>query len=159
VPKDFIDEIIEREGGSKITNDPSDHGGRTQYGIAEKSNPEVWADDKVTYEEAREIYSKKYLKPFKGLENHLAFEQMVDFGVTSGPGLVIQKLQEIILAEVDGIIGPDTLAKVSLIDERELNNLLLKERVKMIGRICSKNLSQVRFLNGWLNRSFEFLVL
>lgn len=156
MPKDLIDEIIEREGNA--TNDPKDRGGRTQFGISERSNPEAWKDGKVTYEEARRIYEKKYLKPFKGLEDHAAYSQLVDFGVTSGPKLVVSKIQEIAGASVDGIIGPKTIAEVLSIDQIWLNNQVVAERLRMIGRICSKDLSQVRFLNGWVNRALEFLI-
>jgi lysozyme family protein len=30
----IIDEILIKEGGGEVTNDPSDNGGRTQYGIS-----------------------------------------------------------------------------------------------------------------------------
>ena len=49
----IIDNVIAAEGGSTATNDPADGGGRTQYGISERANPEAWADGKVTAEEAR----------------------------------------------------------------------------------------------------------
>lgn len=156
---DLIDSIILREGGSKATNDSSDRGGRTQYGISERSNPEAWKDGKVDYEEARKIYQRRYLEPFKGLETYIFYEQLVDFGVTSGPRLAIQKLQEILGMEVDGIVGEETLAKVSESSSfsRVLNNNLLASRIKMIGRIVQKNPSQVKFLSGWLNRALEFI--
>ena len=153
---DLIDEIIEREGGSKATNDSKDKVGRTQYGISEKANPEAWIDDQVDYEEARRIYTKKYLDPFKGLESNSAYKQMVDFGVTSGPRLAISKIQEIVGAEVDGILGPDTLRRVSEFPG-DLNQALVVSRVKMIGRLVQRDPSQIKFLSGWLNRALEFL--
>ena len=159
---DIIDEIILRETGGRpnggYTNDPKDRGGRTQWGIAEKFNPEAWKDNKVDYQEARNIYMKKYLSPFKGLENHVMYPQLVDFGVTSGPMMAIMKLQEIVGADMDGIIGPQTLGMVENFDQIWLNNQIVVSRIKMIGRICSKDLSQVKYLNGWLNRNFEFLI-
>ena len=160
--KDLIDDIILRETGGKpnggYTNDPKDRGGRTQWGIAEKFNPEAWKDNKVDYQEARKIYAGKYLNPFKGLENHAAYSQLVDFGVTSGPMMAIMKLQELISVEVDGVVGPNTLGMIKNFDEIWVNNQLLKSRIKMVGRICSKDLSQVKYLNGWINRNFEFLL-
>lgn len=154
---DLIDEIIQREGGSKATDIQGDRGGRTQYGISERSHPEVWKKGFVTYDEAREIYHQKYLAPFDLLRSHLLFEQAVDFGVTSGPRLAIQKIQELVEAEVDGILGPDTVSKVSRFEPRMINNLLMGSRVKMIGRLVQKNPSQLKFLSGWLNRCLSFL--
>lgn len=153
---DLIDEIILREGGSKSTDIKQDKGGRTQYGISEKSNPIPWKDGKVTYDEAREIYSRKYIKPFILIQDHPCFKQAVDFGVTSGPALVVQKIQEIVGAEVDGYLGPDT-ERMVLEFNGDLNLELCKSRLKMIGRIVSKNPSQIIFLNGWINRSLEFI--
>jgi lysozyme family protein len=152
---DIIDKIIQREGGSKATNDPSDKGGRTQYGIAEKSNPEAWRDNRVDYAEAREIYRRKYISPFEFLSDNPAFEQAVDFGVTSGPRLAIQKIQEILGVEVDGIAGPET--REALKKNPDINNKLVASRIKMIGRIVQRDPSQLKFLSGWLNRSLEFL--
>lgn len=153
---DLIDEIIQREGGSKATDDKSDKGGRTQYGISERANPEAWKDGKVDYEEARKIYYRKYLKPFEGLEDYLFYRQLVDFGVTSGPRLAIQKLQEILGVEVDGIIGPNTIKKVSEFPGN-LGNQLVASRIRMIGRLVQRDPSQLKFLSGWLNRALEFL--
>ena len=163
--KEIIDDILRREGGSKKTNDPKDGGGRTQYGIAERSNPKAWADGKVTEEEARAIYEQKYIiaPGFNKIPHPKLQAQLVDFGVNSGPRVAIEKLQAIVGADVDGEIGPQTLAAVETFykdvdDPARLNNLLVVERVKMIGRIVVRNPSQVKFLSGWLNRAFEFLI-
>lgn len=140
-----------------ITNDPSDRGGRTQWGIAEHANPTAWADGQVTEAEARAIYERKYITPFRHLADHEAFEQMVDWGVTSGPRLVAQQLQGIVGAEVDGEIGPQTAQAVAEVDPRTLNNLLVAARVKMIGRIVKRDPSQLKYINGWLDRALGFL--
>lgn len=153
----IITDIIRREGGSTMTNDPSDKGGRTQYGIAEKSNPQAWADGKVTEAEARAIYERKYVKPFAGITHPDLLAQLVDWGVTSGPVLVAQKLQQLVGAEVDGQIGPQTLTLVNNFDPRTLTNQLVAERVRMIGRIVKRDPSQLKYLNGWLERALSFI--
>jgi lysozyme family protein len=154
----IIDDLLRREGG--LTNDPNDAGGRTNYGISEKSNPSAWADNKVTEAEAREIYLTKYVKgpKFDQIPDTLLRAQLVDFGVNSGPSIAIQKLQHIVGVEADGIIGPKTLTALASCDVRAVNNKLAAERIKMIGRICAKNPNQLKFLGGWLNRALEFLV-
>lgn len=141
-----------------VTNFPNDRGGRTQWGIAEKHNPAAWADGKVSEAEARDIYAKKYLQPFAGLESHPAFEQLVDWGVTSGPRLAIQKLQEVVGVEADGSLGPKTLAAVAAFDPIKLNNALVASHVKMIGRLVKRDPRQLSNLNGWLNRALEFII-
>lgn len=157
----IISDIIQREGGSKATNIAADKGGRTQYGIAERDNPEAWLDQKVTLEEAREIYRRKYLEApgFGQIEDPRLRAQLVDFGVNSGPGIAIQKLQGLLKVEQDGVLGPKTLAAANAADPIILNNKLARERILMIGRIVQKNPSQSKFLVGWISRAFEFLHL
>lgn len=158
---DVIDNVLESEGGSKATNDPKDKGGRTQYGIAETSNPIAWIDGKVTEEEAREIYEQKYVRgpgfdKLPDTYSRLRY-QLVDFGVLSGPQLATEKLQAILGVKVDGQFGPKTLAAVLEQDPKVINNKLVAERARMIGRIVSKNPSQAKFIAGWLNRVTDFL--
>lgn len=155
----IIDDIIRREGFDAETAIKADRGGRTKFGIAEKANPVAWADGDVSLDEARDIYMRKYVKGpgFDQVADPMLMAQLVDFGVNSGPAIAIQKLQTILKVDVDGVLGPDTLRALALRDVREVNNLLVGERVKMIGRLCLKDRSQLAFLNGWLNRATEFL--
>src|SRR3990167_7239755 len=78
-----ITDVVRREGGETATNDPNDAGGRTQYGIAERSNPDAWKDGVVTEAEAREIYLKKYviLPKFNLVQDPTLMSQLIDFGV------------------------------------------------------------------------------
>lgn len=153
----IIDAVIKREGNP--TNDPTDRGGRTAFGISEAANPSAWADNKVTEAEAREIYERKYVKGpgFDKIADPQLRAHLVDFGVNSGPQLAIMKLQEILHADVDGILGPQSLAAIRSVMPEDLNNALVATRIKMIGKIVQKNPSQLRFLGGWLNRALEFL--
>ena len=154
---DIITDVIRREG--KPTNDPVDRGGRTQYGISEAAHPAAWADGKVDEAEARAIYLRKYVRGpgFGQLPSGTLQAQLVDFGVTSGPHLAITFLQRILGVHVDGVLGPETLAALVARDLRAVNNLLVGERIKLIGRLVAKKPTQVKYLNGWLTRALEFL--
>ena len=161
----IIAEVIRREAGDDpnggYTNDPTDTGGRTQFGIAEKSNPAAWADNKVTLEEAKEIYFNKYVKGpgyDKIPESHsFVASQLVDFGVNSGPYIATQKLQVVLGQEVDGVFGPATRQALIAAEPRTVGNKLAVERLKMLGRIVAKNPSQAKFISGWINRAVEFI--
>lgn len=157
--KEIIDEILIAEGGPKLTNDPADAGGRTQWGISERSNPQAWTDGHVTEAEARAIYERKYVQApgFDKIKDSKLQAQLVDFGVTSGPAIAVQKLQEILRVKVDGILGPKTLAAIEVEDPRYLSNKLAASRIQMIGRIVQKNPSQIKWLNGWINRAISFI--
>lgn len=158
---DLIDRIIARETNpadpTSIVHDPHDQGGRTQYGISEQAHPEAWADGQVTQDEARQIYQAIYVRPFELLKDHLAYEQLVDWGVTSGPTLVIMRLQALVGTEPDGRLGPKTLAAIRAKDPLKLNNQIVASRIKMISRLVQKRPSQLRFLGGWLDRALGFL--
>ena len=154
---DIITEVINKEGPP--SNDPIDAGGRTQFGISERSNPDAWADGKVTEEEARGIYEAKYVKGprFDQIPDPHLRAHLVDFGVNSGPMIAIMKLQEILHVPVDGVIGPDTLYALSLVQSEKVNQVLVVKRVLLIGKIVVKHPPQAKFLIGWLTRALEWL--
>ena len=87
----IIDAILKAEGGGKFTDNPQDGGGRTQFGIAEESNPGAWADNRVTEDEARAIYRKKYVDGpgFDKISDPHLQHLLVDWGVNSGPAVSI----------------------------------------------------------------------
>jgi len=159
--KEIIDNVLVSEGGSAVTADSVDRGGRTQFGISEKANPNAWADGQVTEQEAREIYLKKYVVSpgFHKIPPSHKWTQalLIDWGVNSGPVIAIQNLQEVLKLNKDGIFGPKTLEALLGTDDRSLNNLLAAARVRMVGRVVVKNPSQLKFLNGWLNRVLSFI--
>lgn len=161
MPTNLIDEIIKREGGATVTNDPADSGGLTQYGITKRDHPAAWADGHVSLDEARDIFQRKYIDgpKFSTIPptHPRTFQQLVDFGVNSGPGCATQKLQEILKVEVDGQFGPETLQALIQKSDVEVNNLLMVARLKMMVKIVKNNPSQLKFLVGWVNRACEFL--
>jgi lysozyme family protein len=158
--KDIVDDVMRREDrtGSGIVT--VDAGGRTQYGISERANPEAWIDGKVTEEEAREIYERKYVRApkFDLIPDEQLRAHLVDFGVNSGPMIAIMKLQTIIGADVDGVIGPDTLGRLSQIPIEQVRTQLVVARLKLVGRVVTKDpRNQLKMLNGWIARACEFL--
>jgi len=161
--KDVIDQVIAREvdpsDRSKISNDPADKGGRTAYGISEKANPDLWKDGPPTEAQSRERYEQRYIRypGFDKITDKQLQSQLIDFGVNSGPGIAVKKLQEILQVEVDGVLGPETLGALEKCHPEDINNLLVGARVRMIGKIVSKNPSQLKWLNGWLARAVEWL--
>lgn len=164
---DIVDDIIRREGGATVTNDPSDSGGRTQYGISEHSHPEAWADGKVTPEEAREIYWSQYVKPFRGISDQNLLHQLVDWGVPSGPETVAKLFQQIVGVEADGEIGPITLKAIedypggTLFGEpvsgKVLLNLAVRDaRTLFSAGIAKRRPKDLKYLLGWIKRTQEF---
>jgi len=158
--KEIIDEILRREGGVRYTNDPSDLGGPTKYGITLRTladwrkKPVTAADVQALDEpEARQIYVAKYLKIFDGITNRQVRALCVDIGVNSGPSQAILMLQKTLGVKQDGVLGPVTLAAANSLKIKDL----VAERILFYAGIVQRSPSQLRFLRGWVNRSLEFV--
>ena len=158
--EEIITDVIKREGPE--TDDPTDSGGRTAFGISEKSNPSAWADGKVTEEEARAIYEAKYVRypKFDQVADPYLRAQLIDYGVNSGSQLAIMELQKILKVTADGVIGPETFSalEANAYRSRTVNNQLVGARIRMFARIVKRDITQVKYLLGWINRALEFLL-
>lgn len=172
-----IDQIIAAEGGDKYTNDPTDRGGPTKYGITQTTyNAFGFPGDvkNCTYEQASEIYVKRYWQQpgfdrVSTVDFQLAFE-MFDWGVTSGPARPSQAMQRALNSlnqqakdypdiAADGVIGPITLyALEQFRNRRAIEGLrYLKEMVQAQRRvfymeIAERDQSQEKYMNGWQSR-------
>lgn len=179
----FIKLIILAEGGEKYTNDPTDKGRGTKFGISDARDGKVDGlsdlnnDGKgdvriqdLTEAEAIALYKKEYFDPIKAdeIQDELLALHVFDFGVTSGTVTAIKYLQKVAKVNIDGRIGPQTLAKVntsvitfSYIAERKeyyekiaYNSLLAYE--KKIGRKATNkekfSNTNYKYLRGWINR-------
>ena len=168
---DLIDDIILRETGGRLnggyTNDPADAGGRTIWGISEKSNPDLWRNGPPTYEQARQRYFERYVHPFRGVTDPALLNQLVDWGVTSGPKEVVKILQQLVGARIDGNLGPQTLKKIDEYPGGELFgyttegsillNLAVRDaRIIHYISITKARPTNLRFLLGWAARTFLF---
>ena len=123
------------------TDDPADPGGRTAYGITQRtydkwlvkvglSKADVW---NITMDEVRAIYLDKYWTSTHAAEmpDDVALV-FFDIAVNSGPksaGLVLQRALRVFAADivVDGIVGTKTLQAVEErrgLDTRIANEML-----------------------------------
>ncbi len=157
---DDISHEIALEGGTTLTNNPADAGGRTIYGISEKSNPDLWVNGPPSEAKARQRFMDRYVvQPgFDKVADPQLQAQLIDFGVTSGPAVAITKLQEVIGGlKADGVLGSKTLAALVGRDARKINNSLVCARVNMICKLVGNDRSQLTFLLGWCRRACEFI--
>lgn len=167
--KQFIEDIIRREGGDKETNDPTDSGGRTKYGISEKANPEAWADGDVSHDEAAGLYQKKYItaEHFEQIKDETLRHQVIDFGVPSGPNTGAKLLQQLVGVKADGEIGPKTLEAIENYPGGKLfgvevpGNVLLNlafrdARIMFYATLAKIRPKDLKYLLGWIKRAQEF---
>lgn len=164
----IIDQIIVSEG-SEYTNDPTDHGGPTKYGItlttlAEyRANPGTTAADveALTEDEARKMYNDKYVGPFvkfPGMQDPL-LGLLVDSGVQHGVDKATEWLQSAIGAKPDGDAGPVTVAAWIAVrhDDGVTYKLVLRSRIMYYAHIIHNHPDQVKYIDGWFERVCLFV--
>lgn len=164
-----IEDVIEKEGGEKETNDPSDSGGRTKYGISESANPKAWEDGDVSLVEAKDIYKRTYVlkEHFNLIEDPWLFQQVVDFGVPSGPETSAKVLQQLVGVTTDGDIGPATIKAIDSYPSGKLFgvqvpgfvllNLAFRDaRIMHYATVTKRRPKDLKYLLGWLKRAMSF---
>lgn len=170
---DIITDVLRREG-SAYTNDPTDHGGPTKYGItlrdlrAWRQSLAVSAVDveALTEQEARDIYRRRYvLDPgFDQIPDLWLRAFLVDAGVLQGPRNAVKFLQRAVGVTTDGILGPVTLSAVEASDQQRLRKAVLRERIQHLVACAVVDVppdiistTNLKYLRGWLNRATSFL--
>ena len=112
---DIINEVLESEGGSRITKDPLDAGGTTKYGISQRAYPKLDIE-KLTEQEAKNIYHLDYWIPSKASKvpaqiREIYFDMVVNFGQRSAVKVLQQACngKNTYDIKVDGLIGNATI--------------------------------------------------
>ncbi len=140
--------VLKAEGGE--SNDPHDPGGFTRFGVAQNRHPEVNVRE-LTLEQAKAIYRREYWDAIKGdqLPPHVAlvvFDTAVNTGVATAAGI----LQKAVGVEMDGAIGPRTIAAVGKVGTAVLERYL-GARIVYYASLRGA----VRYLSGWARRCFD----
>lgn len=162
----LITEVLKREGWDKFTDHPADRGGPTKWGITQRAwsdyiRQEVTAHDirLITEDEARGFYFEVYIftPGFHAIWDENLRSLVVDCAVNHGPYRACRWLQLAAGVKADGKYGPRTDAAVNGSDPVVLSLRIVSRRIKLYGRIVSKDHSQAVFSAGWNNRAAGFL--
>ncbi len=155
--------VIGHEGG--FQNDPRDRGnwttgqiGRgelkgTKYGVSAMSYPNEDIKN-LTLARAKEIYKKDYWDANRcddlpyGVD-YLVFDVSINHGVRDGATF----LQEAVGANVDGVIGPRTIARVTSSNREEVIRNLCVVRAMDYAAISTIK----TYGNGWYGRLIDTL--
>jgi lysozyme family protein len=157
--------------GLEFTNTPGDLGGPTKAGITLRTYqayyPYAIVDDlkNLTLAQIKEFYYKNFwLKaPYPQIADSSIRNYVFDMHVNMGLGNAVKCLQRSVWAlEVgqpraldDGVLGTDTLS----LTNKHGSSLLPSVRAERAShhRIRTiKDLSQLKFLDGWLRRTYGF---
>ncbi len=145
--------LMEAEGG--YVNDKYDRGGRTKYGISQKSYPELNIR-KLTLKDAKAIYLRDYWKKAgcDKLPPRLALA-VFDAAVNHGVKKSVVFLQQTIGVRADGVNGPVTQKAARKRDKKRTLIDLLTRRAEFYHYIVLSNSTQARFIKGWFKRLFK----
>jgi len=163
---EVITEIMRREGWDTYTNHPADRGGPTKWGITLKAwqdyvNHPVTEDDikAINEGQARDFYMKLYIvEPnFDGIQNQHVQELVIDCGVNHGTSRAAKWVQKAVDVKQDGVIGPISIERINNTNPLEVFLDILAYRIKLYGRLVTKNPEQAVFASGWNNRAAGFL--
>ena len=145
-----INVILESEGG--FVDDPQDFGGKTNFGLSQRSYPDIDIET-LTKETAIEIYYKDYwipmnvqIIPIDELTLHV-----FDHGVNAGSKIAIRLLQRLIGVSDDGYIGEITLKGIDAYIGDIVGEYIKRRKLFYVTLVQNKPELR-KFLKGWLAR-------
>lgn len=146
-----VEEVLRSEGG--LVNDPKDPGGLTNFGISQRAYPGVDIA-KLTKEGAIAIYHRDYwlnagcdkLPPALGVV-------VFDAAVNQGVDRAVKMLQTALGVTADGIIGPQTVARASMIPKTAIVDFTT-QRILHYASLPTFG----RFGKGWVSRAVRSAV-
>lgn len=153
-----VRQVLAREGGDRLTNDPNDRGGLTKYGISKRSYPDIDIQN-LTEAQAIAIYKRDFwdaLRLGDVLDSQVAaaiFDTAVNMGATTAAKLA----QRLAGVPADGKIGPVSIAGINRSEPMIYLPLFVLSRIERYSDICAKDSSQKKYLHGWVRRALELL--
>lgn len=138
--------VLHHEG--YISDDPSDPGGLTKYGISKRAFPNVDIAN-LTLEQAKEIYRIEYWDKLRCDKLPESLRLIVfDCSVNQGVYRATRFLQKCIGVKADGVFGPKTLAALQGISEIQFINDYANYRIGSYQSLPHWD----RFSKGWSRR-------
>lgn len=158
------EQLFEKAKLKGFANDPDDLGGATMCGVTlvtfteycrrkDYPRPTIVRLKAIKYKEWLEILKTMFWDKWKAdqINNESIALILVDWVWGSGKyGITIP--QKAIGVTADGIVGPKTIAAVNAKDPKQLFDLIRKERLAYIERICRIRPTNLKYKKGWLNR-------
>jgi len=152
--------IFEAEG--EYSNDPSDRGGETAWGITKKFLEDLKEDlkiDKIDQQTAKKLYKKFFSKYNLDKISKPSIRFFVcDCAILLGPHRAVSIAQRVcneigIEIKVDGVCGPRTLAALAVVDVKKFLRIATWRVVEFHINTALASWDQKRFLRGWINRA------
>jgi lysozyme family protein len=144
----FVRFVLQAEGAE--SNDPHDPGGHTRFGLSQRAHPHLNIST-LTEIEAINVYRLEYwiATGAERLPPALAVA-VADACVQHGARPAIRMLQHTLHVEMDGVLGPVTLAAAYRADQDDLLVSYCARRAVYYANLSSFG----RFGLGWMRRIF-----
>lgn len=155
--------MIHNEGGYKLHTVDGDRGGMTYAGIARNFHPN-WAGwfaiDRGAIpdtELVRQFYLSRFWMPIQGdnIANQQVARNVFDFAVNAGVATAVRLVQNVVGTNPDGRMGPLTLAALNAMDAEKFVLTYALAKIARYRDIVTRNMSQQKFLLGWINRTLR----
>lgn len=162
--------LVKHEGGYVF--DPDDHGGETYRGITRKNwrGWSGWPDvDRLKQEKdfpanldrnadlqakVRDFYFKNYWTPsMEAIADQDLANWLFDKGVNMGIRQAVKLLQRALAVDEDGVIGPQTMARLNNADPVKLLADCREAAKRFYTKLALEDPTQTKFLHGWLARA------
>jgi len=158
---DAITKVLRTEGG--FVNNPSDRGGATNYGIT-MATYSVFLGRQATLQEMIDmpkgnailIYKKKYWDYVRGdqITSYPAAYVMFDQYANRGKYGIMQA-QNVLGIYPDGKMSEELLKRINNSNPEKFITDFLNLAESNYKKIAQNDPTQVKFLNGWLNRVID----
>lgn len=152
-----VEEVLKNEGG--YVNHPSDPGGATNFGITQRTYPQLNIRT-LTVAQAKEIYYVDWWTkgPYESITSQAIATKLFDTAVNTGTKRAFKFLQQACNnlgsnLKVDGVIGPKTIERVNSLPASSVLAEMRKEQAAFYTNLAAKRPSMKVFLRGWLNRA------
>ena len=139
--------VLANEGG--LVENASDPGGLTNFGISQRSYPNVDIRA-LTPETAADIYRRDYWK-FDAVDSQALCTKIFDMYVNMGH-TAVRILQTCLGVTADGLWGPGTCAAVNAAGDNLLNTYR-QALARHYQNLVLANPALAQFLHGWLRRA------
>lgn len=154
-----IKTVLAHEGG--YVNDPSDHGGATNYGVTQataRAHGYLGDMRALPLALAISIYAASYWNAAYDAFPSAIATKVFDTAVNGGPVRAHKLLQEALNTQgnrllVDGVLGLKTCSAVLAADPTALLTAYREAQKQFYLGLIANDPSQAKFRNGWLSRA------
>jgi lysozyme family protein len=165
--------MLSHEG--EYVNDPDDRGGETYKGIAHASHsnwpgwlvidkykanpdfPSLLEKNIDLQQDVDQFYWTNFWFPLNAdrIQNQSIAEAIFDFGINAGIHVSIRMIQSLVGANIDGILGTETLNKLNVFDPAVFLPAFIITRIEYYVSLVKKRPLKHKYFYGWVSRTLD----